>query len=484
MTSGTLGGIEDTIAAIATAPGAVGLAVVRVSGPAALAVADTVFRGRGALAAAASHTLHHGWAEWPAGSAAGSEAAGPPADGRRIDEVVAAVFRAPRSYTREDVVELSGHGGGSAARILAALLAAGARLARPGEFTLRAFLNGRIDLAQAEAVADVIHAETERARMLALGQLAGDLSRRLEAVRAPVEDLLAEVEARVDFAEDVGGVEIPPHAVAGIAAADAALAALLEGAAFARALRDGVRVPLVGVPNAGKSSLFNALVGEERTIVTPEPGTTRDRVSESVEIAGVRVSLSDTAGLREEAGAVEAIGVARSRELLGESPLVLWVVDGARPLDPGDRRVADALRERAPAGAARRVVVALNKHDLPARVECAEIAELLAGVERECVRVSARTGAGVAELRAALARMAGVTDGSLGGAVSNPRHAEALGRARAALGRAARAARLAEPGEIVALELRDALGAIGEVTGQAVAEDLLERIFARFCVGK
>jgi len=478
MAFARLPGIEDTIAAIATAPGAVGLAVVRVSGPAAIALADAVFRGRAPLGTAASHTLHHGWAVWPGAAREGADSGA----GARIDEVVAAIFRAPRSYTREDVVEISGHGGGSAARILAALRDAGARLARPGEFTLRAFLNGRIDLAQAEAVADVIHAETESARMLALGQLAGELSRRLEAVRVPLEDLLAEVEARVDFAEDVGGIEIPPHAVAGIAAADAALAALLEGAAFARALRDGVRVPLVGSPNAGKSSLFNALVGEERAIVAPEPGTTRDRVSESVEIAGVRVSLSDTAGLREDAGAVEAIGVARSRELLAGSPLVLWVVDGSRPLDPGDRRIADALRERD--AAPRRVVVALNKRDLPERVAAGEVARLFEGTEAECVRVSATTGAGVEDVRAALGRMAGAGDGTLAAAVSNPRHAEALGRARAALGRAAAAAREAEPGEIVALELRESLGAIGEVTGHAVAEDLLERIFARFCVGK
>jgi len=281
--------LHDAIAAIATSPGAAGLAVVRLSGSSALGIAASVFRGGTALAEAPSHTLHHGWIV--------------DADGGRIDEVVAAIFRAPRSYTREDVVELSCHGGRlSAAGVLEALISAGARLARPGEFTLRAFLNGRLDLAQAEAVADVIQAETEAARGLALGQLAGDLSRRLDALSERIADLLAEVEARVDFAEDVGGVEIPPRARDEIAVVDAALAALLEGAAYGRALREGLRLPIVGRPNVGKSSLFNALIGEERAIVTPEAGTTRDRVSEPLEIRGVRVLISDTAGLRTEAG--------------------------------------------------------------------------------------------------------------------------------------------------------------------------------------
>ena len=490
--------LHDTIAAIATAPGTAGLAVLRLSGRAAVTVADAVFRGGVRLADAASHTLHHGWAEQPASGAAPAH---------RVDEVVAAIFRAPRSYTREDVVELSCHGGGSAARLLEALLAAGARLARPGEFTLRAFLNGRLDLAQAEAVADVIHAETESGRVLALGQLAGELSRRLAAVREPIEDLLAEVEARVDFAEDVGGIEIPPHAVAGIEAAAASLAALLGGAAFARAVREGVRVPLVGTPNAGKSSLFNALVGEERAIVAAEPGTTRDRVSEPVEIAGVRMVLSDTAGLRDETGAIEAIGVARSRELLAESPRVVWVVDASRPLAAADRAIGErlALEVAGPAQGllpaatngsaadfatrsapvpARRVIVALNKSDLPSRVEDAEVARLLGSTGPCCVRVSARTGDGLDRVRHALGRMVGAGDGALQGAVSNARHVEALGRARAALDRAAVVARAGEPGEIVALELRESLVAIGEVTGQAVGEDLLDRIFARFCVGK
>jgi tRNA modification GTPase len=479
--------LDDTIAAIATAPGAAGLAVVRVSGARALAIADQVFRGSRPLAAAGSHTLHHGWAVAAPRPGLPAPASGRPAmaanpdpdGGARIDEVVAAVFRAPHSYTREDVVELSCHGGPlPARRVLAALLEAGARLAGPGEFTLRAFLGGRIDLAQAEAVADVIQAETESAHELALSQLAGELSRCLEDLSERLADCLAEVEARVDFAEDVGGVEVPPHAIDSIARAAADLDGLLASAPYARAVRDGVRLALVGRPNVGKSSLFNALVGEERAIVTPSPGTTRDRVSEAIELGGIRITLSDTAGLREAFEPVESIGVERARQALGESRVVVWVVDGSAPLQEEDRWIASQL-------AGKRVLAALNKLDLPPVTAPGEVERMLeAAPRRRLVAVSAATGEGLDGLRSALADLLEAGRAGPGAAVGNPRHAEALGRARAALGRAIEAGRAGAAGEIVALELREGLVALGEVTGRTVGEDLLERIFGRFCVGK
>jgi tRNA modification GTPase len=516
--------LQDTIAAIATAPGAAGLAVVRVSGARALVVADALLEG-GPLARAAGYTLHHGWALWPdarrsdhgrdesaegssdpdhpsfhpaaatdprgaaaaPGLASSCAAAAAPAPGTRLDEVVAAVFRAPHSYTREDVVEFSCHGGRlSAGRVLAALLAAGARLARPGEFTLRAFLNGRLDLVQAEAVADLIHAETAGAHALALSQLRGDLSQRLGAVAEAVRDAVVEVEARVDFAEDVGGVEVPGHVIEAVAAAELALDGLLAGAAYARAVREGVRVALVGRPNVGKSSLFNALLGERRAIVAAGPGTTRDLVSEAVELAGVRVSLADTAGLRDSVDEVESEGVARAGAALEESAVVVWVVDAAEPLAEEDRRIAARL-------AGRRVLVALNKCDRPAVVGVDEVVTLLDGSRCERVAVSATRGDGVDEVVAALGRLLGAEGGPAGspaapggisGAVANLRHVEALARARAALGRAREVAAAGAPGEVVALELREALFALGEVTGESVGVDLLERIFSRFCIGK
>jgi tRNA modification GTPase len=395
----------------------------------------------------------------------------------RLDEVVAAVFRAPRSYTRQDVVELSCHGGAlSAGRVLAALLAAGARLARPGEFTLRAFLNGRLDLAQAEAVADLIHAETEGAHALALAQLRGELSRQLATICEALRDAVAEVEARVDFAEDVGGVEVPGHVLDRIAGAGAALTALLDGAAYGRALREGVRVALVGRPNVGKSSLFNALLGERRAIVTQHAGTTRDLVSEAIEVAGVRVTLADTAGLREGGDPAEREGVARARAALEQSAVVLWVVDASAPLDAEDRRVAARLADR-------RVILALNKCDLPCAVEAAAIEASLGDRPFAAVATSATRGDGIAELRSALGGLL-AGPGGFAGVVASPRHAEALERAGEALGRAHAAAEGGAPGEIVSLELREALQAIGEVTGETVDEDLLERIFSRFCIGK
>jgi tRNA modification GTPase len=362
---------------------------------------------------------------------------------------------------------------------LAGLLAAGARLAGPGEFTLRAFLHGRIDLSQAEAVADVISAATSRAHELALSQLSGELSRAVDALAERLTDAVAEVEARVDFAEDVGGIEVPAHVVVAIAALDGDLAALLGTATWARAVREGVRVPLVGRPNVGKSSLFNTLLGEARAIVTDVPGTTRDRVSEAIELAGIRVTLSDTAGLRETDDAVESIGVARAHEALAGAALALWVVDAGAPLADEDRRIADRL-------AGRRVLVALNKCDQPIATTADDVAALLDGTERPIVAVSATTGAGLDSLRAALAGLLGEGDrvDGLGIAVGNLRHAEAIERARAALARATQAAADRLPGEIVALELREALAALGEVTGRSVGDDLLDRIFRKFCVGK
>ena len=457
----------DTIAAIATAPGAGGLAVLRVSGSRALAVAGALM-SEAALERASDHSLHHAWAHWP----------GRPAE--RIDEVVAAIFRAPRSYTREDVVEISCHGGPlTARRLLAALEAAGARGALPGEFTMRAFLNGRIDLAQAEAVADLIQAENEAARELALSQLAGSLSHDLAEIESAIADAAAEVEARVDFAEDVGGIEVPPNVGEAIRAAHSRLAALLEGSAWARAIREGLNIPIVGKPNVGKSSLFNALLGEERAIVMHLAGTTRDRVSESVEILGLRVRLSDTAGLREGGEPIERLGIERTRAALGEARIAIWVLDASEPLAAEDLAIVGAL-------AARRVLVAFNKSDREIRLDRDAALASLNGPAVRGVQVSAITGAGLEDLRCALVELAGGTphEKPNGPVAAHPRHVSSIERARAALARSVDAARSGECGEIVALELRESLDALGEVTGRCASEELLDRIFARFCIGK
>jgi len=401
---------------------------------------------------------------------------------RRLDEVVAAVFRGPRSFTGEDTVEWSCHGGAvPARRVLDALIAAGARLAAPGEFSLRAFLHGRMDLAQAEAVADLVHAETESAGDLALAQLSGGLSRRVKALEERLLTSVAEVEARVDFAEDVGGIEIPEHVREEIAGVLAELDALLESAPWARAVREGVRVPIVGRPNAGKSSLFNALLGEERAIVAPEPGTTRDRVSERLEIAGIPVTVSDTAGVGDARDPVEAMGVERSLAAIEGAALVLWVVDGSRPFDPTGDPLPAQLKGR-------NVVIAVTKADLGIVIDTLDPWRAAEPAEFFGVDVSTVTGEGLIELRAAIAVQLGAGDpGGLASAVANPRHTDALARARGALSRARDLSEVngaAPPGEIVALELRESLAAIGEVTGRQASEELLERIFSRFCIGK
>ena len=460
--------MNDTIAAISTPPGRSALAVVRLSGADAIAIADHVFRApAGALADAVPRTLCHGTA-WDSA-------------GEVIDELLAVVLRAPASYTGETMVEFSCHGGDwSAPRLLAALLAAGARAAGPGEFTERAFLNGRMDLARAEAVADVIHAESDLAHRLAARQVVGALSTGLSNVAEPLRDLLAEVEARVDFAEDVGEAALPAHIAEGLTRAGNALRELLRGADLGRRARDGARLALVGRPNVGKSSLFNALLGEERALVAAVPGTTRDAVSERIALGGVPVRLIDTAGLRDfaavpegEHAPVERMGIARTREELAGADAALLVLDASAPWTDADAD-AWALAHGKPC------VIALNKSDLAARLVLPPSYDATTPL-----KVSAHSGEGVAELRAALATALAPDSGDdpAQALVTNVRHIDALRRAQCAIEEAGRAA-LEAPGEIVAGEIRLALDALGEVTGEAASPDLLARIFARFCIGK
>lgn len=446
----------DTIVAIATPPGRGGIGVVRLSGPAASAIAATLTTLTSALEPrrATFTTIHVD---------------------NLTDHVIATLFSGPRSYTGEDVVELSAHGSPVVLRgIVSAAVAAGARLAEPGEFTLRAYLNGRLDLPQAEAVADLIDAVTPLQARAAFDQLDGTLTREIAAIDAALFDLIARLEASVDFPEE-GYHFVEPGALAN--AIDGVVARtvdLLATARRGRLVREGLRVAIVGPPNVGKSRLFNALVGSARAIVTDLPGTTRDLVTEVVDLDGVRVTLVDTAGLRDTNDRVEAEGVVRSRGAAGTADLVVVVADGSSI--GGEADLDEVVLSPA---ADSKTVVVLNKQDIG-----------LAWNRPDALNISAETGFGLEALRG---RMLQLFDEEQYGdrrdqpALTNVRHVELVRRAHESLLRA-RAAALSDgrslPEEFVLADLQDARAAFEEVTGKRSADDVLAHIFATFCVGK
>ncbi|HVP39285.1 MAG TPA: tRNA uridine-5-carboxymethylaminomethyl(34) synthesis GTPase MnmE [Candidatus Saccharimonadales bacterium] len=469
---------DDTIAALATAPGPAALALIRVSGRRAFFVADAVFRGRGPLAGRAGHTVAFGQAVDAGGAA--------------IDQVLALVFRAPRSYTGEDMVEFSCHGGETVSRaLLAALLAAGARLAAPGEFTRRAYVNGRMDLAQAESVVDVIQAQTARARESALARLQGDLSRRIQALAARAREILLDCEAFLDFQEQLPEDFRWADRAAEARALAEELDGLVAGAGAGRRLRDGARVVLAGRPNVGKSSLLNALLREDRALVSEVPGTTRDVLREALDVGGVPVTLVDTAGLRAgTADALERAGMERAQRELAAADAVVAVVDVSVAPQAEDLEMLGALRGR-------RGVVAANKVDLgdawgggvcgPSR--SGESGPGAAGDPAACadwpvVRTSARTGAGLPRLTEALRQILVGDAGREPALVATVRQEGALRTARDALAAAAERLAARELLDAAAFELREALGAFDDALGVGVSASVLDEIFARFCIGK
>ncbi len=454
---------DDTIAAIATPLGEGGLAVVRVSGADALTIADRVFRPSGrspqAPSQVASHTLHHGWV-------VGGE--------RVVDEVLLTVMRAPRTYTREHVVEISCHGGLLVAKlVLEAVLEHGARLALPGEFTKRAFLNGRLDLAQAEAVADLIRSRTELALAAANEQLAGKLSHRMNRLRDDLLDLLAHVEAHIDFPEE----DIAPDTMAQLCGrlreAVTFMDEFLRSAREGQVLRRGLRAAIIGLPNVGKSSLLNQLLGHDRAIVSPMPGTTRDTIEETANIRGLPVVFVDTAGLREAGDEIEGEGVRRSHAARARAELVLHVLDASEPLTPADE---ECLREYA----ARAHILVCNKCDLGRKLVLPQVPGAPA-VEVSCV-----TGQGIEVLKEAIrqAIWAGEIKAEMLEVMINARHQEALRRAREAALRTREALEAGHSLELAALDLRLAVNAVGEIVGKTTTEDLLDSIFSQFCIGK
>lgn len=464
---------QDTIAAIATPQGEGGIGTIRLSGPASAEVLSRIFApasgGHVRPAEMESHRLVFGHVI-------------DPASGAKVDEVLAVLMRAPHSYTREDVVEIDCHGGTVPLQsVLSLCLREGARLAEPGEFTLRAFLNGRLDLAQAEAVLDVVQARTGEGLRLAVEQLGGGVSARVKGVRARLLHALAHLEANIDFPEDdVPPADVTPELHEAIADLDAQIA----GATTGIVLRQGVRTAIVGRPNVGKSSLLNALLRTERAIVTPIPGTTRDTLEEVANVRGVPLVLTDTAGLRHESHTddpIERIGMDRTRRALSTADLALLVFDGSEPLSEADLEVIDQAKELAPA---MRVAV-LNKSDLPPALDIHQLGDILDGVEVVSASAAAPGGTDALEERLSGLVLSGKAlrtgDEAL---VTSVRHRDALERARGHVREALDSAESGAPAAFVAVDLHSALNALGEITGETVGEDLLDEIFSNFCIGK
>ena len=449
----------DTICALATPPGRGGIGVIRISGPQTYDIVDAITRpavGK-SWRRRPGHTLHR--------------AAIVDIGGGLIDDVLLALFHAPKSYTGEDVVEIHAHGGPVPIRaILTRLYELGARPAGPGEFTQRAFLNGKLDLAQAEAVADIIEADTALAHQLALRQQSGRLSREVEAIRDVVLGALARIEASIDFPEDVG--ELDTVACRGeIETARALIDRLLATADAGILQREGIKVVLAGRPNVGKSSLMNALLRADRAIVTPVPGTTRDVIEEGANIGGFRVRIFDTAGVRETVDPVERIGVDRTRVSLQAADLTLFVVDATAGRTPDDAAV---LRDIAQTP----MIEVWNKADVEGRKAAP------AGV----VAVSALTGDGIDALEAAIVDMASggranaIEDG--GAVVTHSRHRHALRAGAGHLEEALRTIDADMPADFISIDVRGALVALGEITGATATDDIINEIFSRFCIGK
>ena len=457
--------LDDTITAISSPIGEGGIGIVKMSGPGVLPILQGLFvpgkvrPQNGPSWQPASHHLYHGHIVDPETQ-------------ETVDEVLVSFMKAPHTYTRQDVGEINCHGGVVASRrVLELTLRSGARLATPGEMTLRAFLFGRLDLAQAEAVLDVVRARTEAGLRVAVEQLGGGLSERIRAVRGELVQVLAYLEARIDFSED----EIPERDLAApLLSVAATLEQLIESADQGMIYRQGIRGAIVGRPNVGKSSLLNRLLRTSRAIVTPIPGTTRDTLEETVNLHGIPLVLVDTAGIADSQDLVEKLGVERSRQALASADLAILVIDAKEPAQDADLEIAGLIGNK-PA------ILVINKTDLPVE---AETENLLPGARR--VELSALTGEGLGQLEEAIVQLvfSGEVLASEMPLVTNPRHKQALQDALQYVQSAMEANSVGSTVDLMAIDVTAAVNALGEITGETATEDLLEVIFSEFCVGK
>lgn len=457
--------IDDTIAAISTPPGVGGIGIIRVSGRDAFSIVNSIFRSKKVkdLSSVKSHTIHYGHI----------------VDGDSlIDEVLVSVMKAPNTYTKEDVVEINCHGGMvSVKKVLEQVLKNGARLAEPGEFTKRAFLNGRIDLSQAEAVIDIINSKTENSLKLAVNQLGGRLSKEIKKIMDKIIEIMAHIETSIDYPEyDLEEINYD-NLENNIKEIRKEIRHLLETADSGKIMREGVKTVIVGKPNVGKSSLLNALLREQRAIVTSIPGTTRDVLEEYINISGIPFKIIDTAGIRETNDIVEKIGVDRSKELLELADLIIFIIDLSVPLTEEDRYIMDLVKER-------KTLVILNKTDKETVINKKEIYDKF--INNKVLEMSTKNPEDIERLEETLKEMFdeghfNIDDSAV---ISNMRHKNALIKANNSLEDVLKSISMNMPVDFLSIDLSNAYNFLGEITGETIEEDLINKIFSEFCLGK
>ncbi len=458
-------GLDDIIAAISTPLGSGGIGIVRMSGAGCIALADTLFQGKKKLTEKATHTLSYGKI----------------IDGKNaevIDEVLVSVMKAPNTYTQEDIVEINCHGGFLVTqRVLQTVLLAGARLAEPGEFTKRGFLNGRIDLTQAEAIIDLIQSKTELSRQAAVNQLEGRLKTEVREMRNDIIDMIASIEAVIDYPEHDVEEETYDTMEKGTKKLLQRMEKLLSGADRGKILREGLQTVIVGKPNVGKSSLLNWFLEEERAIVTDIPGTTRDTVEEYINIDGIPIKIVDTAGIRETGDVVEKMGVEKSKTYAEQADLILMMLDASRPLEQEDKEILSFIQGK-------HTIVLLNKTDLEQKLAISELEQYLS--KEQILSVSVKHNTGFDALIDAIKTMffSGQTTTADDALLGNTRHKTALFQAKEAMERCLVTIQTRMPEDFISMDLQDASHALGEITGDVTDEEIIDRIFTKFCLGK
>ena len=458
---------NDTIAAISTAVGEGGIGIIRVSGKEAYPLVDNIFRSTAVdkLSDCASHTINYGYIV-------------DPVTGEKIDQVLVSVMRAPKTFTGEDIVEINCHGGiVPLQKVLQLTLLAGARLAEPGEFSKRAFLNGKIDLAQAESIIDLIRAKTDLVLKVAMGQLKGDLSEKVNKIRAELLELLAYIEADIDFPEE----DVDTLTFTEIAEKSQVIykdvISLIKSSETGKILKEGLKTVIVGKPNVGKSSLLNALLREKRAIVTEIPGTTRDVIEELLNLGGMPLKIVDTAGIRETEDLVEKIGVEKSKELFNQADLILFLIDAQLGFTKEDEKIATMIKDQ-------KIIVIVNKMDLVSDLKRLELPSYLDA--KKVLKLSVAKLEGIEQLEEAIKEMffegqVQISDHNL---VINVRHKDILNKVEIHLKGAIKSLEMGMPADCLTIDLKGAWELLGEITGDTVGEDIIHKIFSQFCIGK